>query len=191
MAWNEVETLWFLIYTGLVYQLPRPVAEAIFKRQATGHAQRQLIMAIAAAVFKDDTTGMLEFLKEGSKDTNELANERNDLIHGDYHYGADEHGLGLYVAPGGDRSKGTNRFAGPEMHDALMPLIGDIERVSKQLEVARHHLIWNFPEGPPPPLPASMPDDVRQMWLRAFPELQKPTIPLIWQRVRPTAGLKS
>ena len=72
MTWNEVEDLWFLIYTGLVHQLPRPVAEAIFKRHSTGKAQRDLIMAIAAVVFTDDHTGMLQFLREGSKDTNEL-----------------------------------------------------------------------------------------------------------------------
>lgn len=142
-------------------------------------------MSIAEVVFKEDQTGILNFLKDGNKDTNDLAEERNDLIHGDYQYGVDDGGaLGLYVSPGGDRAKRRNRFAGPELRHALTALIGDIEKVSKQLEIARHHLIWRNHGGPPFQLPESVPADVRQSLLRGYPELEKPLENLKWSRVR-------
>src|SRR5215218_6595778 len=115
MTWNEAELVWFLIYTGLVHQLPRSTAEAIFKRQATGNAQRDLIIAIAENVLHqtekaekvepDPKTALLEYLRTAKKETNNLALERNDLIHGDYHYSIEEpfvtppHEFGVSVGP--------------------------------------------------------------------------------------------
>jgi hypothetical protein len=194
MTWNEAELVWFLIYTCLVHQLPRITAEAIFKRQTTGNAQRDLIIFIADTILQDHLD-ILEFLRTARTETNNLALERNDLVHGDYHYSIEEpfvtppHEFGVAVGSGGDRTKYKNIFAGKKLDIELPPFIEDIRRLVTQLDQARHHLLWRIVPPPQRPqrLPESMPADLRAGLLRVRPELNPPETALIWKPIRPTA----
>jgi hypothetical protein len=188
MAWNEAELVWFLIYTCLVHQLPRPTAEAIIKRQPTGNSQRDLILTIAAQVLKEHP-GILAFLNSARTETDNLAIERNDIIHGDYNYAIERPDLSVTIGSGGYRTKHRNLFAGKALRVELPLLIADIERLTKQLMNARHHLIWSIvPEGQRPYPPArTMPVEIRARILQTHPELEPPKTPLKWTPIRSTA----
>lgn len=193
MKWNEAELVWFLIYTGLVYQLPRDVAEAIFKRHATGNGQRELILSVARVALKGHPE-ILQFLDSARKETNNLAIERNDIIHGDYMHAAEDFRtppelLEVRIAPGGSHTRRKNVFAGEVLDSAIPPLIDDIQKLINQLDHARRHLIWRFlPEAfHPQRLPESMPNDLKTGLLAAHPELAPPQSPLIWTPIRPIA----
>jgi hypothetical protein len=202
MAWNRLELTWFLIYTCLVYQLPRETAEAIFKRHTTGNGQRELIMTIARVALRPHPE-ILTFLESASKETNNIATERNDIIHGDYifswqdvfaflsEYRTPNVNLArLEIGPGGERTKFRNIFAGEkDLDSALANLTADIESIDKQLDEARHHLVWTFlpPALRPQPLPDTMPADMRATLLQGHPEREPPKTTLKWTPVRPAA----
>jgi hypothetical protein len=188
MAWNEAESVWFLIYTCLVHQLPRPTAEAIIKRQPTGNSQRDLILTIAAQALKQYPE-ILTFLNSARLETDNLAIERNDIIHGDYSYAFERPDLGVRIGPGGYRTKYRNLFAGKALETELPLLIADIERLIKQLDQARHHLIWAIaPENQRPHgLSKTMPAEIRASILQTHPELEPSKTPLKWTPIRPTA----
>jgi hypothetical protein len=156
MEWNAVEVGWFLVYTILVHQLPRPIAEAIFKRNTTGNGQRDLIISVAtAALAEEKYANLLKFLVSAKNETNNLAIERNDIIHGDYHYSvrvldteaeveAEDESSTVQVGRGDDKARRANLFAGMDLEDALPPLIQDIHQLGNQLSTVRHHLIWSY-----------------------------------------------
>jgi hypothetical protein len=196
MAWNSAETIWFLIYTCLVHELPRPVAEAIFKRNQTGNSQRDLILTIASVALSNHKD-ILSFLNSAKTETNNLAVERNDIVHGNYTYAHENIAAALSnpqdfilrMAPGGDKNKRPNLFSGKHLDQELPPFIADIEQLITQLMEARHHILWNYlPPGPHAlPLPESMPEDMRARLLLSHPELEPPKTPLIWRPIRPIA----
>jgi len=196
VAWNEAETVWYLIYTGLVYQLPRPIADAIFKRHQTGNSQRELILAVAAIALKDHPD-ILGFLERAKVETNNIAQERNDIVHGDYHLEIEEpfssppDQFGIGMSPGGGKRKHTNLFAGKKLEYVLPPLIADIMKLTAQLDEVRHHLIWRFLPNKPEPLPESMPAALRETLLQSHPELAPPRRELKWNPIRPTAPRQS
>lgn len=199
MAWNEAELVWFLIYTCLVHQLPRPTAEAIIKRQPTGNAQRDLILTVAAVAL-EKCPEILAFLNRARTETNNLAIERNDIIHGDYNYRIEgppvaipPGAVSVAIGPGSYRTKYQNLFAGKALATELPALIADIERLTAQLDQARHHLIWEFlpKEQRPYGLPNTMPAEIHARILQTHPELKPPSSPLKWLPIRPTARQRS
>jgi hypothetical protein len=196
LEWNEAEVSWFLIYTILVHELPRPVAEAIFKRNTTGNGQRDLIIAIASVVLSNPQhTYILDYLVSAKNETNNLALERNDIVHGDYHYIVDTldqpvgRGIGVRLGPGDDKARRANIFAGKDLEADLPELIRDISALGDQLNLARQHLLWSFlpADKRPHGIPESTPLDVRRMLLAASPSRAPPERPLIWSPIRPTA----
>jgi hypothetical protein len=193
MTWNEAELVWYLIYTCMVHQLPREVADTIIKRHLS-NSQRDLTLALAEVVLREHPD-IFTFLEKAKTETNNLALERNDIIHGDYRYSIDEpfvtppHEFRVALRPGDDRNKKRNIFAGKNLDEELPPLIADIERLVTQLDQARHHLLWRIipPAQRPQPLPESMPDDLRVGLLQSHPELKPPSSELTWRSIRPTA----
>jgi hypothetical protein len=193
VIWNEAELVWFLIYIALTYQLPRPIAQAIFKRQTTGIAQRDLIASIAEAALDDERHKQaLAYLNTAKTETNNLALERNAIVHGDYRLdfpkvfdaNAEWRPI-LRVLPGDNRTRRSNVFSNQDLERVLPPLIQDIYALVRQLNDLRKYLICHFlPADHPSRWPASaalagIPQE--------FLEPNAPVLPLIWAPIRPTA----
>lgn len=51
VSWNEIETVWYLIYTCLVHELPRNKADAIYWTFQTFASQRGFIIGLAEPCF--------------------------------------------------------------------------------------------------------------------------------------------
>jgi hypothetical protein len=194
LEWNEVEVGWFLIYTILVHHLPRSVAEAIFKRNTTGYGQRDLIIAIADVALADSKyASILRYLNAAKNETNNLALERNDIVHGDYHYVVDldlqpDEATVVQLGPGNDKARRANIFAGKDLETNLPPLIADIARLRRQIKEAGHHLIWSYLPADKRSEPIDqLPPDMQQWLLATRPELTPPATALIWSPIRPIA----
>jgi hypothetical protein len=198
-AWNEAELVWFLIYTCLLHEVPRPVAEAIFKLNRMGAGQRDLIMAIAEVVLAPpEHRPILDCLTQARRETGHLAAERNAIVHGDYHYTLEDEvdfaaladpnlkwSIGLSSST--DWKKGANVFAGTNLDKELPTLLADIEQLVRQLDDIRHHLLWSYipDEKRGPRLSENLPMHVRNMMLASQPELEPPTSALVWKPIRP------
>jgi hypothetical protein len=82
---NNVESLWYLIFTCLIHQIPRAAADAIFEQHKTGGGQRKLIRDVAAAVLlknPDGTPGdLLNLVTRLCSATDEIAGRRNHVMH--------------------------------------------------------------------------------------------------------------
>ena len=145
MAWNRVEIYWYLIYACFVHHLPKPIADAIYERYQTSHAQRELIMAIADAALAKDSEphkAIFDFLQKANIETNQLIAERNAVIHGHYGFNVDNGILDVFVW--GLSSSKPNKLAGKTLNKELMRLIPDINALGERLDQVRHHLIWEY-----------------------------------------------
>jgi hypothetical protein len=198
MAWNEAEQVWFLIYTCLVYQLPRTTIEAIFKKNTTGSSQRDLVMAVAETALAAEEFGdILNFIRQAKKETNNLAMERNDIVHGDYHLSLETAPLtfsamatatfSVTLSSGSDWRKRPNIFAGKNLDEELPPLINDIKALVSQLDQIRQHLLWRYiPDSlRRPTISPNIPAEVRAAMIARDPTLTAPTGPLVWSPIRP------
>jgi hypothetical protein len=77
---SSIETIWYLIFTTLIPQTPRPAVDAIFQQIRTGHQQRQLIVSVAEAVLPKDSDALLT-IKELAVKTRAVAERRNAALH--------------------------------------------------------------------------------------------------------------
>jgi hypothetical protein len=134
---NNVEMLWYLIFTGLIHQTPRTAADAIFNQHKTGGGQRELIRAVATAVLPknpDGTDGVLfERLVKLRGKTNEIAGRRNPVMHSMI-YVAD------FIVPPRISAAGTSKrsaLADKEIESELTTLLADIEYHGLEVEDLR------------------------------------------------------
>jgi hypothetical protein len=92
--WNQVEELWYLIFTGLMPGTDRAVIDAVFNMFQTGSMQRQLITTVAPVSLKFDIQKLRERDAENharrrllkrigqlNARTNDLAGKRNAITH--------------------------------------------------------------------------------------------------------------
>ena len=77
---SSIETIWYLIFTTLIHQIPRPAVDAIFHQIRTGHQQRQMIVAVADATLSKDSPALLS-IKELAVKTRIVAERRNNALH--------------------------------------------------------------------------------------------------------------
>jgi hypothetical protein len=77
---SSIETIWYLIFTTLIHQTPRPAADAIFHQIKTGYQQRQMIVAVANATFPKDSESLLS-IRELAIRTRTVAERRNAVLH--------------------------------------------------------------------------------------------------------------
>jgi hypothetical protein len=77
---SSIETIWYLIFTALIHQTPRPAADAIFHQIKTGYQQRQMIVAVANATLPKDSEALLS-IRELAIRTRTVAERRNAVLH--------------------------------------------------------------------------------------------------------------
>ena len=83
LNWNEIEVLWYLIYTCLVHELPRKKIDTIFKQFETAASQRNLIAALGDVIFLE-TPPFKRRISDLITKSEGLARERNHVVHGYY-----------------------------------------------------------------------------------------------------------
>ena len=132
-SWNEVESLWYLIYTCLLHEAPRKKVDQIYKQFQPGSAQRQFVMALADVAFSSEP----EFRKETGKlnaETNKIASLRNNVIHGLYWFDPLNGPAGLRVAPMGSMRRKPNPLAKvrKELERELTSIFERIDSLSKR-----------------------------------------------------------
>jgi hypothetical protein len=90
-AWNQVEELWYLIFTVLMHDTQREKADAIYDQFNAGSQQRELTMRIAPIALAHDPNSddpeqvtrakLLASLKTFPERTRTLATRRNAVMH--------------------------------------------------------------------------------------------------------------
>src|SRR5438128_12634083 len=89
---NNLEQLWYLIFTCLLYRAPRSAIDAVFEQHKTGGGQRKMIVDVALARKAEvERIGgpndkailipVFDAISNLSKVTNELAGRRNHVMH--------------------------------------------------------------------------------------------------------------
>jgi hypothetical protein len=78
---SEVELGWYRIFSCLMHQTPGVIRDAIINTQRTGDGQRQIVMATAKAVYPDENSEAMKFIKALKEQTDNLAGRRNAAIH--------------------------------------------------------------------------------------------------------------
>jgi hypothetical protein len=77
---SSIEQLWYLIFTALLHDTPRPAVDAIFNQHRIGAAQRQLILDVANAVLPGDSKLRLSITQLCGRTAN-LSVRRNAVVH--------------------------------------------------------------------------------------------------------------
>lgn len=166
--WNEVESLWYLIYTCLLHEAPRDKIDVIFRQFLTGRAQRQFIMALADVTFEAESQKRYRTaLGKLFARTNDLSTERNALIHGSYQQVIEDGGIHtIRIAPGGDMSR-RNKLGGKPLEAQLLTLLPKISAVVADLDRLRIILGRRFlpPGKRVPPSPKSLVEALKKLGL--------------------------
>ena len=116
--WNEIEFRWYIIFVGLMRETARPKVDAIYNYLQTNAAQRQLTLRLADVALPQAERRELGRLNSR---TNDLAGDRNAVIHSIY--GAGEHGrTQTFVLV--NRQKG-NRFAEKDLTHEYLRIAND------------------------------------------------------------------
>lgn len=181
ITWNSIESLWYLIFTGLMYETPRSKVDKIFRQFNTSSAQRQMIMSIAEVAFSEHPK-FLERLKGLNKTTDNLAAIRNNLVHGLYFF--DElNGLpGLRIAPMESMNKRKNKLSevGTQLVTELEKIKPQLFKHEQELDEFRIVMIQHYGPETQRILPASdemldsMPPNVRNILPRERREIVVP-----------------
>lgn len=95
--WNQVEEIWFLLFTGLLATTPRAITDTIYEQFQTGAMQRKLIMAVAPVALKPDIAKIkardpaehlrrriLRRIGQLNAQTSDLSGKRNAVIHSSF-----------------------------------------------------------------------------------------------------------
>lgn len=165
VSWNEIELLWYLIFTCILHEPSRDKIDAIFRQLQTGAIQRQFIAALTETL--PEKSPFRKRIGQLIARSHDLSGDRNAFIHGDYVLRIIEGQTGLAIAPGGDRSRKPNKMAGKKIEDELVATIDKIHKLSDDLDEFRLILIQEFlPKGKRgrpyrPEILAAMPKHIR------------------------------
>lgn len=168
ILWNQVELLWYLIYTCLLHELPRQKIDRIYQNFPTITAKLDFTLSLADLAFVE-TPELIEFIKTLSGNTKQLAGLRNAIVHADYQFDFLNGPPGLRIRPSGDYRKKPNQYAvaGADLAKQIEEVTEKISAHIDELSEFRIYLIQNFlPEGKRAiPLPKHvldrMPDFIR------------------------------
>lgn len=169
-AWNEIEIVWYLIYTCMLHEAPREKIDLIYRQFVTGRAQRQFVIALADVAFKADhhqiyRTAMGKLFAR----TGELSGLRNALIHGDYTEVIEGDGTHtLRIAPGGDMAK-RNKLGGKPLEAEMVALLASITDLVCDLDRLRIVLGRRYPprEKRAPRLPREIREALQRQGFQA------------------------
>lgn len=150
-TWNDIESLWYLIYTCLVHELPRDKANDVYWSHLTFAHQRALILSLAGSCFPDVRSRphvLRKQIGQLNARTEELAGKRNAIIHADYRYEiADEtrpmQTIDVRIAPGA-RQRKPNRFASTDLPAEALLLVNENCVHERELENYRRRLFREF-----------------------------------------------
>lgn len=167
IAWNSIETLWYLIYTVMLYEPPRDKVDQIFKQFPTGSSKRQMVIDLAELTFTQYPMFLKE-IKSLKNKSDKLSSDRNNIIHGVYSFDYLNGEPGLRVAPMGSMNKKENSLAkyGTGLVEELKSILEKVNAHEKELEDFRLILIQEFLPDGSSALPLSeealesMPEDV-------------------------------
>ena len=173
VLWNEVELIWYLIYTAMLHETPRKKVDKIYQFFITGAAKRQFVLNLADVAFTKEELDWVSYL---ASQTDELGGLRNAVVHGDYHFDTLNGTPGLRISPSGGHNRRPNRLAQESKN--LIPVIEQItERIDAhiaELEDLRIYLAQNSP-GATPVISeeqlASMPESLRKRLPRHIREV--------------------
>lgn len=149
-TWNEIELLWYLIYTCLVHELPRDKAKAIYWMFQTFANQRALVMSLADSCFRpkhNKPHPLRRQLGQLHAVTEELAGKRNAIVHGNYALEFPDgeppiQGMRLRITPGS--GKIPNRFASKDLQAEALQLVNANCILERDLENYRRRLLAEF-----------------------------------------------
>jgi hypothetical protein len=138
--WNDVDLLWYLIYTCFLHETPRNKVDTIIKQFQTGAAQRKFILALADVSLAGEHR--IEIGRLYAR-TNELAADRNAVVHGDYTIDFLNSPDGLRIVPGGDRGK-PNRLSDKPLREELQRIHASIVELVRGLDGFRNWMVTEF-----------------------------------------------
>jgi hypothetical protein len=174
VLWNEVELIWYLIYTGMLHETPRNKVDKIYQFFMTGAAKRKFAISLAELAFTEKQCEWLIYL---ANKTDELAGRRNAVVHGDYRFDMLNGPPGLRISPSGGHNRKPNRFAkeSKDLIPVIQRLTEQIDEHIAELDEFRGYMIQNVPGGQGVmKRPSSMPEEI---W-NALPREMREVIPL-------------
>src|SRR5215468_6416872 len=129
-AWNDVESLWELIFTCALHEAPRPKIDIILQQFQSSAAQQKMIKAVCDSAFDADSYEQKE-TERLYDETNVVRQLRNAIAHAWYRIDPLNSKIGLRIAPG-SRAK-PNRLASKQLGEALPEVLARTERLAQQL----------------------------------------------------------
>jgi len=183
ILWNEVEVIWYLIFTCLFHDAPRNKVDNIYQQFVTGSSKRELTLNLSLVAFaaNPDMKREISWL---SARTTELSGLRNAVVHGDYHLDILNGPPGLRISPSGSHNRKPNRLAkaGVAVSAEISNIADQISALIDDLDNFRIFLLQNFlPE-------AERSKPIEGDAFKALPEALRRTLP---QELRERAVLRS
>lgn len=171
-AWNEVDLVWYLVFTRVIYSTPRALADAIYSNSNSSHTRRELIMAAVAAMIAEHSV-LRERIRDLKRKTEKLARKRNDIAHGLFNPASYDDGVSWTVSIGNGYERKPNKLAGLVLSVELPRVLTEIEQLIADLDDLRVRLMFENmpPEMRPQVLPKSMPRELRESLKAQYPEL--------------------
>ncbi|MCF8469330.1 MAG: hypothetical protein K9G30_00950 [Parvibaculum sp.] len=151
MNWNEIDQIWYLIFTCLMHETPRDKTDAIFSQFLTAKAQRELILTVAAHALKKHPRYKTRIGQLAAK-TNDLSGIRNAIVHGAYRFDPLNGPPYVRISPKTVASKKANRLAGKDLEREITAHIVDVQSFIADLDEFRMELIEKY-------IPKSKPDN--------------------------------
>ena len=175
ITWNEVDLVWYLIYTGLLHGTPRDTVDKIYQHFVTGSAKREFTLGLADHIFAKhpdirQSMGWLNGI------TGELSGLRNAIVHADYFLHASPD-IGVRIGKSEDWNRRPNQFAkydGKQLPGEIEAVINRIDAHIRQLDDFRLYLVQNFIPMKHGPYPwpeerlAGVPDELRSRLPKEF-----------------------
>jgi hypothetical protein len=126
-----IEQRWYLIFTCLLHQLPRPAIDAIFSQARSGYQQRALILAVAGSIFAAGDPLLTSVIDLAAR-TSKAAERRNAAIHSVIHVA--NYAIPPRIAAGGisKRSPLADKDIAKELADlyrTISDLVLDVEEL--------------------------------------------------------------
>lgn len=142
LLWNKVENLWSLYFDVLAEKQQKPNSADTYRLQGTGNKRRAFILSVAEDVLGGAPPD-LQSVRHAIAKTNEAAQTRNALMHGDFHISINKGVANIAVSRGTNQRK-PNLLSSLELDHALSGFIRVLNGLVAEVEGL-------LPEGPKVP----------------------------------------
>jgi hypothetical protein len=166
--WNDVESLWELIFTCVLHEAPRPKIDVILQQFQSSAAQQRMIKAVCDLAFEKDSYEHKE-AERLYDETSEVRKLRNAVAHAWYVFDPLNSKIGLRIAPG-SRAK-PNRLASEQLGDALPEVLARTEQLGRKLNEFRLHLAGSWLPPEKRSRRPSLPPEANEALTRTLPDL--------------------